>query len=318
VTTALLTAPVVLQHDTGPDNPERPERVSHALAHLSQIGLLSHLAQPAAPAPPQPDDAVHTAIHRVHPPAHLAQLHAAIAAGATHISEPDNRVSPRSYAAATTSTACALQAADGILAGDYHNALCLVRPPGHHAEATHAMGFCLINHAAVLARHLQHTHALPRIAILDFDVHHGNGTQHIFEADPTVFYASLHQHPLYPGTGAATEQGTLNAHGTTLNIPLPAGTNDSTYLNHLEATVLPAIQAHNPDFLILSAGFDAHTQDPLGGLDLSTNCFAKITRLALDLAATTCSGRTISLLEGGYNLEALAHSIAAHTTELLA
>jgi acetoin utilization deacetylase AcuC-like enzyme len=312
LTTGLLTAPVVLQHDTGPHHPERPERVSHALAHLAQTGILADLAQ--AEATPAPQDA----ITRVHPASHLDHMRAAITTGAKHYGEPDLPVSRLSYEAAITSTGAALQAADKILAGEWQNALCLVRPPGHHAEATQAMGFCLINHAAVLARHLQHTHHLPRIAILDFDVHHGNGTQHLFEDDPTVFYASLHQHPLYPGTGLATERGTPNAINTTLNIPLPAGTNDATYLRHLETTVLPALQSHNPDFLILSAGFDAHTQDPLGGLDLSTHCFSQITRLALDLAATTCSGRTISLLEGGYNLEALAHSIAAHTTELLA
>lgn len=256
------------------------------------------------------------ALTRIHPRAHLDSLERAIAEGARSISEPDLGVSLKSWEAALASTGAGLMAADKIMAGEWRNAMCLVRPPGHHAEAERAMGYCLINNAAVTARHLQAVHGLERVAILDFDVHHGNGTQHLFDEDPSVFFASLHQWPLYPGTGEASERGVGEGEGSTLNVPLPAGSDDARYLRELEETVLPAIEAHKPQALILSAGFDAHERDPLGSMKVTTEGYAEITKLTLDLAAKCCEGRVISLLEGGYDLDGLADSVVAHTAQL--
>ena len=308
--TGLITAPVFLDHDTGPGHPERPSRVSTSLARIEESGLADDLILI------EPGPAPLEALTRVHPRAHLDSLASAIASGARSISEPDLGVSLRSWDAALSSANAGLLAADKIMAGEWRNAMCLVRPPGHHAEAERAMGYCLINNAAVTARHLQVVHGLERVAILDFDVHHGNGTQHLFEEDPSVFFASLHQWPLYPGTGAADERGIGAGEGTTLNVPLPAGSDDARYLRELEQLVLPAIEAHRPQALILSAGFDAHERDPLGSMKVTTQGFARITELALDLASKCCESRVISLLEGGYDLEGLADSVVAHTSEL--
>ncbi len=310
--TGLVTAPVVLKHDTGPGHPERPERVARSLERLAESGLADDvIAVTPEPAPIE-------AITRLHPLAHLEELERAIESGVRSINEPDMGVSLSSWEAALTSSGAALLSADRIMSGEWQNALCLVRPPGHHAEAERAMGFCLINHAAICARHLQEAHGLARVAICDFDVHHGNGTQHLFEDDPSIFYASLHQWPLYPGTGAAEERGIGEGEGATLNVPLSAGSDDAVYLRALEEEVLPAIEAHRPEALILSAGFDAHVRDPLGGMEVTTEGFGRMTRLLLDLAAKTCEGRVISLLEGGYDLDGLAASVEAHTAELLA
>ena len=265
-----------------------------------------------------PEAAPIEAITRLHPREHLEELERIIASGARSVNEPDMGISTSSWEAALVSSGAALLSADKVVAGEWQNALCLVRPPGHHAEATTAMGFCLINHAAIAAKHLQETHGLERVAIIDFDVHHGNGTQHLLEEDPTVFFASIHQWPLYPGTGAATERGLGDGEGATLNVPLSAGADDAVYLATLEDLVLPAVEAFAPDALILSAGFDAHERDPLGGMKVTTEGYGELTRLLRDLADKTCDGKVISLLEGGYDLEGLAASVASHTAALLA
>jgi len=308
--TGLITAPIYLEHETGPGHPERPSRVSTALARLKESGLADDLEITLPGAAPM------EALTRIHPRAHLQSLEDAILSGARSISEPDLGVSLKSWEAALSSTAAGLLAADKIMAGEWRNAMCLVRPPGHHAEAEQAMGYCLINNAAVAARHLQVTHGLERVAILDFDVHHGNGTQHLFEEDPSVFFASLHQWPLYPGTGEATERGIGDGEGATMNIPLPAGSDNARYLRELEEHVLPAIEAHRPQALILSAGFDAHERDPLGSMKITTEGYGELTTLILDLADKCCEGRVISLLEGGYDLDGLADSVVAHTAKL--
>ena len=308
--TGLITAPIYLEHETGPGHPERPSRVSTALARLKESGLADDLEVTLPGAAPM------EALTRIHPRAHLQSLEDAILSGARSISEPDLGVSLKSWEAALSSTAAGLLAADKIMAGEWRNAMCLVRPPGHHAEAEQAMGYCLINNAAVAARHLQATHGLERVAILDFDVHHGNGTQHLFEEDPSVFFASLHQWPLYPGTGEATERGIGDGEGATMNIPLPAGSDNARYLRELEEHVLPAIEAHRPQALILSAGFDAHERDPLGSMKITTEGYGELTTLILDLADKCCEGRVISLLEGGYDLDGLADSVVAHTAKL--
>ena len=308
--TGLITAPIYLEHETGPGHPERPSRVSTALARLKESGLADDLEVTLPGAAPM------EALTRIHPRAHLQSLEDAILSGARSISEPDLGVSLKSWEAALSSTAAGLLAADKIMAGEWRNAMCLVRPPGHHAEAEQAMGYCLINNAAVAARHLQVTHGLERVAILDFDVHHGNGTQHLFEEDPSVFFASLHQWPLYPGTGEATERGIGDGEGATMNIPLPAGSDNARYLRELEERVRPAIEAHRPQALIRSAGFDAHERDPLGSMKITSEGYGELTTLILDLADKCCEGRVISLLEGGYDLDGLADSVVTHTAKL--
>jgi len=310
--TGLVTAPVCLEHDTGPGHPERPERVAAALERLEESGLMADVESVL------PEPAPIEAVARLHPREHLEELERVIASGARSVNEPDMGISTSSWEAALVSSGAALLSADRVVAGEWQNALCLVRPPGHHAEATRAMGYCLINHAAIAARHLQEAHGLERVAIIDFDVHHGNGTQHLLEDDPTVFFASLHQWPLYPGTGKATERGVGDGEGATMNVPLSAGSDDSVYLTTLEDLVLPAVESFAPDALILSSGFDAHARDPLGGMRVSTEGFGEMTRLFRDLADKTCGGKVISLLEGGYDLDGLAASVEAHTAALLA
>jgi acetoin utilization deacetylase AcuC-like enzyme len=202
--------------------------------------------------------------------------------------------------------------------GVWANAFVACRPPGHHAEAREAMGFCLFNNVAVAAAHLRIRRGVERVAILDWDVHHGNGTQHIFEADPSVFYASLHQWPWYPGTGAADECGIGAGDGATLNCPMRAGTGDREWLHALETQVFPALEAFDPGFVLVSAGFDAHERDPLSHTRVTTDGFRRMTELAKALAASRCGGRLVSVLEGGYDLGALAESVEAHVAELLA
>jgi acetoin utilization deacetylase AcuC-like enzyme len=207
-----------------------------------------------------------------------------------------------------------VNAADAVARGEAGRAFCAVRPPGHHAERSNAMGFCFFNNVAIAAEYLRHQHGIERIAILDWDVHHGNGTQHYFEADPNVFFCSIHQHPdtLYPGTGYAEERGTGAGMGATLNVPMAPGSGDEEYRRAFETTILPALDRFRPEFLLISAGFDAHRADPLGHIKLSTEMFGWMTLHAMELARRHCGGRIVSVLEGGYDLTALADSVQAH------
>jgi acetoin utilization deacetylase AcuC-like enzyme len=202
--------------------------------------------------------------------------------------------------------------------GTWANAFVACRPPGHHAEFERAMGFCLFNNVAVAAAHLRRARGVERVAIVDWDVHHGNGTQHAFESDPTVFYASLHQWPWYPGTGAADERGVGAGEGATLNCPMSAWTGDREWLRAVETQVLPALERFDPGFVLVSAGFDAHEQDPLSHTRVTTDGFRRMTDLVNALAASRCGGRVVSLLEGGYDLDSLADSVEAHVGGLLA
>jgi acetoin utilization deacetylase AcuC-like enzyme len=192
------------------------------------------------------------------------------------------------------------------------NAFCAVRPPGHHAESGHAMGFCLFNNVAIAARYFQKRYGLERIAIVDWDVHHGNGTQHVFYDDPTVFFFSTHQYPWYPGTGGADERGEGKGEGYTLNVPLSAGMGDKEYLDVFNRTLRLALKAYRPDAIIISAGFDAHRDDPLAGMNLTAEGYKALTRVVKEIAAEHAQGRVLSCLEGGYNLAALAASVEGH------
>jgi acetoin utilization deacetylase AcuC-like enzyme len=209
-----------------------------------------------------------------------------------------------------------LAAADAVMSRQLSQVFCAVRPPGHHAESHRSMGFCLFNNVAILARYLQQHHGLDNILIIDWDVHHGNGTQHIFEDDPSVFYFSTHQYPFYPGTGAATEAGSGRGKGYTMNVPLPAGTDDETYIDVFEHQLLPRALAYRPDCVLISAGFDAHYADPLAHMQVTEAGYRRMTQVVKEIAATCCEQRLIAVLEGGYNLDALGRSVEAHVEEL--
>jgi acetoin utilization deacetylase AcuC-like enzyme len=310
VRTGFLTSPLFQRHDTGRGHPERAERTLAIERRLQDSGTWSELLVREAPeiAPEQ--------LSRVHAPDYVRHVEAAIASGARVLDDGDTRVSADSWRAALAAAGGAVDAVERVMAGAWDNAFVAARPPGHHAERAQALGFCLFNNAAVAARHLCDAHGLERIAILDWDVHHGNGTQHIFERDPRVFYASLHQWPLYPGTGLASERGIDDGEGTTLNCPQSAHAGDAAWLRAFESVVLPALETFEPQFVIVSAGFDAHRDDPLAQTLLTDDAFQTMTRGALQLAREKCQGRLVSLLEGGYDLPALARCVELHIQEL--
>jgi acetoin utilization deacetylase AcuC-like enzyme len=211
----------------------------------------------------------------------------------------------------------ALAAVDAVATGVLLNVFCAVRPPGHHAESDSPMGFCLFNNVAIAARYAQQHYGISKIAIVDWDVHHGNGTQEIFYSDPSVFYISLHQYPFYPGTGGRAETGTGKGEGYTLNVPMRAGSGEAEYLKAFREEILPRLNMYRPELLIISAGFDAHRDDPLANIELTEASFATLTAMLMEVAGKYCQHRIVSVLEGGYNLQALSHSVEAHINELL-
>ena len=225
-------------------------------------------------------------------------------------------MSQASFEIALLAAGGVLALADAVIQGKANNGFALVRPPGHHAERDVALGFCLFNNIAIAARYLQQEYGLEKIVILDWDVHHGNGTQHSFESDPSIFYISLHQYPHYPGTGAYSETGIGDGSGTTLNCPMPAGSDDSHYEQAFREKILPAVNSYSPDVILISAGFDAHQADPLGSINLSTAFYAWMTERMLETADQHANGRLISVLEGGYALDALAASVSGHLQSL--
>ncbi len=309
--TALIYHPDALLHDTGEGHPEHRARLESIVQHLKDHSLwdeVLHLHPRLAP---------RRALLRAHSPAHLERVAALARIERPAYVSQDTATSPSTYRAALLAAGAPLTAIDSLLAGRADHAFCCMRPPGHHAEVEQIMGFCFFNNAAVAAHYLRAECGCDKVAIIDWDVHHGNGTQHIFEADGSVFFCSIHQSPLYPGTGAADECGMGAGSGQTLNIPVPAGSTNADYLRHFADTIAPAIDRFQPDFILLSAGFDAHRSDPLGQILLSAECYGKLTELVLQLAAHHCEGRLVSLLEGGYDLEATAASVAAHLSALL-
>ncbi len=308
----LVTSPLFLRHDTGPGHPERAARLVAIDRRLHESGLARELeVLEALPCDPE-------LLALAHERRHVGALARAIAEGARVLDEGDTRVSADSFRAASAAAGGAIRAVEKVLAGEWSNAFVAARPPGHHAERAEAMGFCLFNNVAIAARYAQRFEGLERVAILDFDVHHGNGTQHIFEADPSVFYASIHQYPLYPGTGAATERGRGPGEGTTRNCPQAPGAGDAEWLAALEGVILPEFEQFRPQLLLLSAGFDAHERDPLAQTKLTTDAYRRITQLCAQFAREHCQGRVVSLLEGGYDLDALAESVEAHAGVLAA
>jgi acetoin utilization deacetylase AcuC-like enzyme len=293
-------------HDTGSGHPERPARLRAVRSALIQLGLDGEETHIAA------RRATRAALERVHTAAYLDSLEHLSETGGGQI-DGDTVVSARSWDVARLAAGTGLAAIDKLRAGDGSAALLAVRPPGHHAVRAHGMGFCLINNIAVAAGEL--TALGNRVVIIDWDAHHGNGTQDIFEADPNVLYVSLHQWPLYPGTGSVNEVGTGPGRGTTINIAVPPGATGDVYLSAFDRVIEPACERFRPDWVLISAGFDAHRADPLTDLGLSSGDFADLTRRAMALAPAP--GRFIMFLEGGYDLEALQHSVIAAASTMM-
>jgi acetoin utilization deacetylase AcuC-like enzyme len=297
----VFSDPRCLRHDVPLGFPEQPDRLARIREGLAARGRAIDDAGPHGEA--------RAAVERVHGAAYAERFRRAVERGDGLFDSADNPVVASTWEAAWGAVEATLHAADVTAAGGA--AFAAVRPPGHHAERETAMGFCYFNNVAVAAEHLLARHGLTRIAIFDLDVHHGNGTQHLFEERADVFYASTHQYPFYPGTGAAGERGRGKGLGATLNVPLPAGCGDVEYEEALTAQVLPALQAHAPDALLLSAGFDAWQRDPLGGMRVSAAGFARWGELLGGLARRCCAGRLLAALEGGYDVEALPELVEA-------
>ena len=302
MTTALFTHADCVEHDPGPGHPERPDRLRAVLAALEDAKF-DALDRHEAPIGDREN------IGRVHPSGQITRIFDAIPESGYHRLNPDTALSPESGAASLRATGALCAATDAVMTGAAKNAFCAVRTPGHHAEPARAMGFCLFNNVAIAARYAQAKHG----AVIDFDVHHGNGTQAIFEADPDLFYASSHQSPAYPGTGAASEAGV----GNVVNTPLPPGTGSAPFRAAYRDVILPALDNFAPDLLLISAGFDAHQRDPLCQLNLTTEDFVWISDQLVAAADKFCRGKIVSALEGGYDLDALAESTAAHVTALM-
>jgi len=291
----------------GPGHPERPARLQAILAAL-EAERFQYLERAEAPL------ATREQLCRVHPQGYVQSILQSVPAAGLFALDPDTTLSPGSGEAALRAAGAVCAAVDAVVAGEVANAFCAVRPPGHHAEPGTAMGFCLFNNVAVGALQARAVHGLRRVAVVDFDVHHGNGTQAMFEGDPEAFYASTHQMPLYPGTGAASETGL----GNICNAPLPPYAGSEEFRTAMESRILPALDRFRPDFLLISAGFDAHRADPLANLELEEEDFVWATDRLLAIADRHAGGRVVSTLEGGYDLDALAASAAAHVLALMA
>jgi acetoin utilization deacetylase AcuC-like enzyme len=302
----LYTDPIFLEHETG-IHPESAERLRTVAAYLKVVKL------PARFTPGEIVTATIEQLARVHSPGHVERVREFAQAGGGRI-EADTIVSRRSYDVALRAAGTACDAVDRILKGDHLRACCLTRPPGHHALADDPMGFCLFNNVAVAARHAIVEHRLSRILIVDWDVHHGNGTQDIFYNDVEVYFFSAHRFPFYPGSGTREETGTGKGLGTVFNLPVEFGTARREYLGNFKQLLTDSAKRCRPELVLISAGFDAHRLDPIGSLGLETEDFATLTSLVLDVADEYCGGRCVSLLEGGYNVQALAESVEQHLT----
>lgn len=306
MTTFLFQHPVSAQHDTGPGHPEQPARITAVLNALRAPDFAALVWQEAP-------EATRAQLARIHTDNHIDRVFAAIPKRGLASLDGDTIVSPRSGEAALRAAGAACAAVDAVLTGAADNAFCAIRPPGHHAEPATPMGFCLFNNAAIAAAHARHAHGLERAAVIDFDVHHGNGTQAAFVEDGHYLYISTHQSPLYPGTGRRDERGV----GNIINIPLMADSGSAEFRYAWSKEIEPALRAFQPDIIVISAGFDAHYMDPLATMNLREDDYAWVTRKILAVAADCCQGRVVSCLEGGYSLEALATSAAAHVKALL-
>jgi acetoin utilization deacetylase AcuC-like enzyme len=309
--TGLIYDPRYLEHDMGAGHPESPNRLRAIMQRLAQSGTAAKLTRI------QPREAEDEWVTLVHQPGYVALLRQQAPPHGRISLDADTSMSPGSLTAAYLAAGGALAGVDAIMAGQVQHAFCAVRPPGHHAEADRAMGFCLFNNVAIAARYVQKRYGLQRVLIVDWDVHHGNGTQHSFDRDSSVLFFSTHQYPHYPGTGRATERGSGAAEGLTINVPMEAGEGDDEYRAVFQKVLVPAADAFQPDFVIVSAGFDAHRDDPLASMGLTEEGYADLTAIVAGIATRHCRGRLLSSLEGGYNLTALAASVERHIQSLV-
>jgi acetoin utilization deacetylase AcuC-like enzyme len=310
--TGLIYDPRYLGHDMGAGHPESPDRLRAIMQQLGQSGTAARLTMIA------PREAEDEWITQIHAPAYLSMLKTNAPASGRLSLDPDTSMSAGSLTAAYLAAGGALAAVDAIMRKQVDHVFCAVRPPGHHAEAERAMGFCLFNNVAIAARYVQKKYGLRRVLIVDWDVHHGNGTQHSFEDDPSVLFFSTHQYPHYPGTGRESERGRGAGEGFTINVPMEAGEGDDEYRNVFLKSLVPAADDFKPEFMIISAGFDAHKDDPLASMGLTEDGYADLTGIVAGIAERHASGRILSSLEGGYNLTALATSVDRHIKALLA
>jgi acetoin utilization deacetylase AcuC-like enzyme len=307
MTTLYICHPATLDHATPPGHPERADRIrviERALEHERFAGLVREQAPMGTL----------EAVALAHPGSYGRTLRDASPREGSVRIDTDTVMSPGTFEAALRGVGAAVQAVDEVMRGDVANAFCAMRPPGHHAEKATPMGFCFFNNAAIAARHAQAAHGAERVAIVDWDVHHGNGTQDICWDDPSILYCSTHEMPLYPGTGAPSERG---EHGTIVNVALAGGDGGDQFREAFGEAILPRIESFRPDLVVISAGFDAHWRDPLANLNLTEADFVWATKQLMDIADRSCGGRVVSLLEGGYDLQGLSRSVAAHVETLM-
>lgn len=335
--TGFCASPQFVRHLTGPYHPERPERIRAIFAAVREAGLIDsrdplntsadaaafdlqlHLVGGEKLVELEPQPADEQWIRLIHPASYIEQVRRVCSAGTGTLDyQGDTPCGLESFDVAKLAVGAVLRCCDAVIGGEVRRAFAAVRPPGHHAEPDRGMGFCLFSNVAIAARYLQRRHGLERVAVVDFDVHHGNGTQAAFEDDPTVLFISLHEDPrvLYPGSGFADEVGEGAGRGYTLNLPMPPESEDDDYLQAMQSRVLPKLDDFRPQMLLVSAGFDAHREDPLAHINLSEEGFAQITHLLTQAADHHCAGKLVSALEGGYNLKALARSVVRHLRAL--
>ena len=307
MTTLLLSHPACLDHLTPPGHPERPDRL-RAVNQILAEPRFDPLVRVEAPEGSLDD------VTLCHNEPYVTELRSVAPSSGMVYIDGDTSMSPGTWEAVMRGVGGAVAATDAVMTGQHNNAFVAVRPPGHHAEINKSMGFCFFDNVAIAARHAQRKYGIGRAAIVDFDVHHGNGTQDIFWADPTVMYCSTHQMPLFPGTGAAGERG---EHDTIVNAPLASEDGGAKFRAAFENVILPQLKKFSPELIIVSAGFDGHYRDPLASLNLKAEDFGWVTQQLLDVAETTAGGRLVSVLEGGYDLQGLQESVAAHVTALM-
>ena len=309
-TVGLVYSPVYLEHDMGSGHPESPERLRALMKHLEETGLKGKLVDiEPAPAPLE-------WIEEIHSSDYVRFVRDICEKGGGLLDYGDTVANARSYDAALLAAGGGLAAVDAVMDGRVERAFCAVRPPGHHAERDRAMGFCLFNNVAIAAECARKRHGIERVLIVDWDVHHGNGTEHTFYDSPDVSYFSIHQFPHYPGSGAAGDDGTGEGEGFTVNIPLPAGAGDKEYIAAFNDRFLPAAREFRPEFILISAGFDAHRSDPLSAMQVTEDGYRRMTRMLCELADETAAGRVVSFLEGGYDLTAMPRAAGVHIEEM--
>jgi acetoin utilization deacetylase AcuC-like enzyme len=307
--TGIVRDPAYLKHVAGDHHPESPERLSRIYEMLEELGPSLNIREIPA------RNATQAEISAVHDPRYVSHI-ASTAGRSETLLDPDTGACSDSWDAASRAVGGLLNLLDAVMAGGVRNGFALVRPPGHHAERRRAMGFCLFNNVALAARHALNEHGMERVAIVDWDLHHGNGTQNAFYDDARVLFVSAHQYPHYPGTGGIREVGQGPGEGFTVNIPLPPGIGDIEYATVFHAIVAPVLEAFRPQLILVSAGFDAHAKDPLGGLNLTEEGYEQMVQMLMHLAAEFCSDRLVLTLEGGYNPRALRDSVARVITNL--